>query len=136
MSPSASRTWSVPAEPGVVGRLRRDVVGHVRDQGVGDPPLSDLAVAVSEAITNAVLHAFRDGRSGSVCVECEAEPGADQVMIVVRDDGVGMAPNPDTPGLGLGLPLIAELANSLEVRSAEHGAGTELRMTFAVPVEG
>ena len=42
-----------------------------------------------------------------------------------------MRPRPDSPGLGLGLPLIAQMAASFEVHERDSG-GTEVRMRFAL----
>jgi serine/threonine-protein kinase RsbW len=44
----------------------------------------------------------------------------------------GMRPRPDSPGLGLGMPLISDLATSLEVADSDGDAGTLLRMTFTL----
>jgi serine/threonine-protein kinase RsbW/stage II sporulation protein AB (anti-sigma F factor) len=56
------------------------------------------------------------------------------VTIVVVDRGRGITPRPDSPGLGLGLPLIATLADSLELGTGEAGE-TEVRMTFRLSDE-
>jgi hypothetical protein len=51
--------------------------------------------------------------------------------VVVRDEGMGIGPRPDSPGLGLGLPLIASLTESVQLgRDAEEH--TEVRMTFSL----
>jgi serine/threonine-protein kinase RsbW/stage II sporulation protein AB (anti-sigma F factor) len=52
------------------------------------------------------------------------------LAVVVRDHGRGMTPRADSPGLGVGLPLIASLAETLELTNGADG-GTEVRMTFA-----
>ena len=54
---------------------------------------------------------------------------AEQLVVVVRDWGQRMAPRPDSPGLGLGLPTIATLAGAFVVEDAD-GSGTLLRMHF------
>jgi serine/threonine-protein kinase RsbW/stage II sporulation protein AB (anti-sigma F factor) len=56
----------------------------------------------------------------------------DRLVVVVRDYGGGMRPRPDSPGLGLGLPLISSMADELQIEAAE-GAGTLLRMHFVKP---
>src|SRR3954447_16874934 len=111
-------------------QARRAVVswaqGHVVDPAV----LSDIALAVTEAATNAVLHAYRDREvPGGVMVEAERD--GDHVCIYVRDEGSGLAPRVDSPGLGLGLGLIAQVADSADVRAPEAG-GTEVVMRFSV----
>lgn len=49
----------------------------------------------------------------------------------VIDEGGGMRPRPDSPGVGLGLPLIAQMTQAFEVRSSAAG-GTCLDMSFAL----
>ena len=51
--------------------------------------------------------------------------------VTVRDHGGGMSPRVDTPGLGVGLPVIAAIASSVEIGSPD-GGGTEVRMRFAL----
>ncbi len=126
--------FSAPARPQAVPELRTAVVQYAGEHAVDDPPLSDLKVAVSEAVSNAVLHAFRDGEPGTVTVTVDIEPSRNQVRVVVTDDGAGLAPRPDSPGLGLGLPLISTLAEQVDIRTPPEGSGTELCMTFRLPL--
>jgi anti-sigma regulatory factor (Ser/Thr protein kinase) len=90
--------------------------------------LGAIAVCVSEAITNAVVHAYRhEDRPGRVDVEAELD--GDALCVRIRDHGGGLQPRLDSPGLGLGLPLIAKLSSSVEILTPEHG-GTEITMRF------
>jgi serine/threonine-protein kinase RsbW len=111
-------------------QARRAVVDwaqqHVEDRAV----LSDIALAVTEAATNAVLHAYRDREEpGRVIVE--ASDHGDHVCLFVRDEGSGLTPRVDSPGLGLGLGLISQVADAADVRTPEDG-GTEVVMRFNV----
>ena len=126
----ASATWSVPALADEVGTVRRAAVEFARAEGVPDLRLEDLRLAISEAVSNAVLHAFRmQDLPGTVTVTVDVTP--DQfVEAVVRDDGMGMSPRGDSPGLGLGLGLIASVADALEQRLPADGVGFELSMRF------
>ena len=126
----ASSTWSVPALADEVGTVRRAAVEFARAEGVPDLRLEDLRLAISEALTNAVLHAFRtQDLPGTVTVTVDVTP--DQfVEAVVRDDGMGMSPRGDSPGLGLGLGLIASVADAVEQRLPADGVGFELWMCF------
>ena len=91
--------------------------------------LSDIRLAVTEACTNVVVHAYPDGGEGPM--EVLATLLGDELTVVVRDEGRGIGPRPDSPGLGLGLPLIASLAESLQLgRDADDR--TEVRMTFSL----
>jgi anti-sigma regulatory factor (Ser/Thr protein kinase) len=78
------------ATTAAVAGVRRAVVAFAELHGVGVAP--DVALAVSEAITNAVVHAYRDESAGPVRVVACAEPG--RLVVVVRDYGCGMSPNP------------------------------------------
>jgi serine/threonine-protein kinase RsbW len=90
--------------------------------------LGSIAVCVTEAVTNVVVHAYgHDDRPGRV--EMEAELDGDSLSVRVRDHGRGLEPRLDSPGLGLGLPLISQMSASSEVVSPERG-GTEIIMRF------
>jgi serine/threonine-protein kinase RsbW len=116
------------AVPESVPAARRAVVDWLRAADTTDPPLGEIEVVVSEALTNAVTHAYNgDGRPGEMRVRVALHPR--EVEVVVEDDGHGMVPRADSPGLGLGLPLIAMLSERLDVHS-EPGAGTRLLITF------
>ena len=86
-----------------------------------------IAIAVSEALTNVVVHAYRGNGLGPLRIS--ATMLADALLVVVSDDGQGMTPRSDSPGLGVGMSLIARLTNAIEVDS-DHG-GTRLKMRFA-----
>jgi anti-sigma regulatory factor (Ser/Thr protein kinase) len=126
--------WSIPAEPQEVPALRSAVASYAAEHDVFEPPINDLRLAVSEAVTNAVVHAFRTGTPGKVDVSMTVDHAVREVRIVVADDGMGMVPRPDSPGLGLGLPMIATLSHTMEIRTPPDGRGTELCMTFELPV--
>ena len=93
--------------------------GHSLDQVT-------IAIAVSEALTNVVVHAYRGNGLGRMRIS--ATMLADVLLVVVSDDGQGMTPRSDSPGLGLGMPLITRIASATEVDS-DHG-GTRLEMRF------
>jgi serine/threonine-protein kinase RsbW len=88
--------------------------------------IGDILLAVSEACTNSVVHAYRDA-TGPVHVQ--ASVTAERVEVLVRDEGSGIAPRVESGGLGIGLPVIMALAHSVAIRAAS-GGGTELRMRF------
>ena len=106
----------------------RHVLGGVADAlDLSPDALADVRLAVSEACANAVVHAYPDGAPGLLDLELSARPG--ELEIVVRDHGAGMMPRADSPGFGVGLPLIASLTESLELSTRDDG-GTEVRMSF------
>ena len=117
----------LPAVPESIGTLRRAARDVAERCGAADEVASDVALAVSEAATNAVVHAYRD-EPGILALA--AQTIDHEVLFRVIDDGAGLIPRPDSPGMGLGLPLIARLAEHFEVRPGPSGRGTELVMSF------
>lgn len=110
-----------------VPRLRAAVTRAARWLGADEQTVSRIQLAVSEATTNAVIHAFRD-RPGSVRVTV-ADAGG-EIEITITDDGIGLTPRDDSPGLGLGLGLIAEVSDDLRIGRQPQG-GTALVMRFS-----
>lgn len=92
----------------------------------------DVALAVSEAVGNSVVHGFRFGRQGSIVIT--AETTDDSLVVVVRDDGVGMLPDLDRPSLGLGTSLISRLSKEATFESSE--TGTTVTMRFELKGKG
>jgi serine/threonine-protein kinase RsbW/stage II sporulation protein AB (anti-sigma F factor) len=116
------------AQPDQVRVIRAEVMAFAVAHGARDP--GAVALAVSEAVTNAVVHAYVDApEPGEIEVIAE-RVGEDCLEILVCDEGRGMLPRHDSPGVGLGLPLVATLAESFEVQ-ARAGGGTQVRMAFA-----
>lgn len=105
------------------------MVEFAYENGVTEPCVSDIRLAVSEAVTNAVVHAFRGRAHGTVMASVSMRD-AGWVEVRVTDDGCGMTPRDDSPGMGLGLPLIRNLADQFEHRRPADGDGTEIWMHF------
>jgi anti-sigma regulatory factor (Ser/Thr protein kinase) len=106
------------------------VTEHAAAAGMGAAPLAALRVAVSEAVTNAVVHAYLDEPEAGP-VHVTAERSGDEMWVAVSDEGRGMVPRFDRPGAGLGLPLIARMTKGFELHERE-GGGTVLRMRFGL----
>jgi anti-sigma regulatory factor (Ser/Thr protein kinase) len=132
MAPEPPARWRVAATPEQISVLRSEVTAYAQRVGVDDSRLPDVRLAVSEAATNAVLHAYRDRDPGQIRVDAELTKDGQQLRIVVEDDGFGPLPRPDSPGLGLGLPTIASVADAVEL-SAGRAAGARLSMSFLLP---
>lgn len=125
----------LPARPEGVGVVRQALVGVADGLAIDGAVLSDAKMAVTEACTNAVVHAY-DDHDGRLDVEMFADH--DRLTVVVRDRGAGIAPRPTrthATALGLGLPLIAALSDAFEVRGGP-STGTEVRMTFRYERDG
>lgn len=124
---------SLPATAENVAVIRHVLSGIGEALELHPELLSDVKLAVSEACANAVIHAYADGPAG--LLDLELTTAAGRIEIVVRDHGRGMMPRADSPGLGVGLPLMASLAESLELTNRSDG-GTEVRMSFAADTPG
>ena len=112
-----------------VGPLRRALTRWSVDAGADQRTQEAVALAGSEAITNAVVHAYRnEPEPGTVSVSGEQSP-LENLRVTVSDYGSGMMPRPDSPGLGLGLPLIVQLTRAVEIDSRP-GEGTRVAMDF------
>lgn len=111
--------------------VRHAIGGLGEALDIDDQTLSDVKLAVTEACTNAVVHAYPDGEGP---IEVAVYIGDELLMLVVRDEGRGIVPRTDSPGLGLGLPLIATLAEALEL-GTDDADRTEVRMTFRLEPE-
>jgi anti-sigma regulatory factor (Ser/Thr protein kinase) len=118
---------TVPARAENVAVVRHAFGGLGDALDVPDHVLSDIKLAVTEACTNVVVHAYDSDEEGPLCVAATVR--GERLVVVVRDRGRGILPRPDSPGLGLGLPLIATLAESLKLGTGEDDE-TEVWMTF------
>jgi serine/threonine-protein kinase RsbW len=125
---------SAPALPDRVGALRLGVIALATANGAGEPAQADIGVAVSEALTNVVVHAYLDqAHPGIMRVEAYVD-GGERLVVDVCDEGSWRGPRVDSPGAGLGLSLIAALAEDVEICGGGDGRGTRLRMRFDMAV--
>src|SRR5579884_294012 len=127
-SEAGSLAESFPAVPESVPRARQAVVKLAVDAGADEEQLDAIRLAISEALTNAVLHAYA-GPPGLVHVRVVQDGSG--LSVTVADDGAGLRPRLDRRGMGLGLALIAEAAEELAINKRPSG-GTELKMRFAL----
>jgi anti-sigma regulatory factor (Ser/Thr protein kinase) len=130
MSPAPDVRLTMPARAEGVAVVRQALAGMADALDFDAAVLADMKMAVSEACTNVVVHAYGDS-DGQLEVEMAASDVG--LTIRVRDHGRGIQPqvnqSREVPALGLGLPLMAALSDSFEVQGGA-GQGTEVRMTF------
>ena len=121
---------TIPAKPEYItlGRLALTAIAGVRP--LSDETLHDLKLALTEACTNSVKHAYEDG-IGSVDIVYELLP--DRLAVEVGDAGSGFEPRPavgngadDLAEGGLGIAIIRALTDEVEIAKRE-GGGSRLR---------
>jgi serine/threonine-protein kinase RsbW len=116
-----------------VPALRRALVAFAKTQGATSIALGYIGLAVGEALNNIVMHAYRDDlEPGSMTVDAHRE--LTHLAVAVIDEGRGFEPRADSPGLGVGMPVIASLAATLSVAAADTSdrPGTIVLMGFAL----
>jgi serine/threonine-protein kinase RsbW len=121
----------IPAKAEYVGLGRLALAGLARLGPFSDEELADLQLAVTEACTNSVKHAYRDNVG---IVEICYELHGDRVVVEVTDDGAGFVPpeeavfeSLDDPAEGgLGIAIIRAVSDELEIGPRD-GGGSRLR---------
>jgi anti-sigma regulatory factor (Ser/Thr protein kinase) len=114
-----------PGTPPGVGELRRAVAEIAKQAGMPDAGVDAVRLAASEAASNAVIHAYRE-RAGDLRIRARVDDG--ELHVVIADEGDGLAPRTDSPGLGLGLPIMAHVSERFEIVSGPDG--TEIHLAF------
>src|SRR5205085_9528300 len=117
-------TIPAKAEYITLGRLALTAIARVRP--LSEETLSDLKLALTEACTNSVRHAYQEGRAGTVEIVYQIEP--DRLVVEVTDDGSGFEPatlaaggNGDLSEGGLGIAIIQAVSD--EAGTGGRGAG-------------
>lgn len=127
---------TLPARAENIAVIRQAIAGMAAELGADADLIDDIKTAVSEAVTNAVVHAYPDELEGPL--EVSATVSGRQLEIAIRDRGVGMQPRPlssDQPNLRVGLALIGALAYGVEIRG-ERNKGTDVRIRFDLDRDG
>jgi serine/threonine-protein kinase RsbW len=128
MSGDLAIARSVPAIPENVAALRHAVTELARRAGAAERAQGDVALAVGEACGNVVQHAYPPGETGPLIVEAYVD--GREMHVTVTDIGRGIVPRPDSPGLGLGLPLMSTLARQVLIADGDSNRGTAVSMIF------
>jgi anti-sigma regulatory factor (Ser/Thr protein kinase) len=123
----ASLNRSYPASPDSVPHARKAVSAFAARAGVDGDQLEGVRLVVSEAVSNAVLHAY-DDEHGQIQVTAAVVPG--ELWILIADEGHGLrAERTDNRGLGLGLGWMAQFSDGLTLLTRSSG-GLEVRLRF------
>ena len=130
---------TIPAKAEYISLARLALTGLSRLRALDDETLADLKLAITEAASNSVRHAYANG-DGTVDVLYDLQP--DRLVIEVSDDGEGFDYDEDrgstdgddlTEG-GLGIAIIQTIADEFELGRGPGGRGSRLR--FAKRLEG
>jgi anti-sigma regulatory factor (Ser/Thr protein kinase) len=113
----------LPAQPRSVASAHHAVEDFCSGEALDNQA---VAIAVSEAVTNAVIHAYPAGVDGRVRLVATVQPAS--LVITVADRGHGITARADRPGVGVGLDLIAQLSNGVEID--DRSSGTTVTMRF------
>jgi stage II sporulation protein AB (anti-sigma F factor) len=122
--PNLNETYE--STPTSVAHGRAKLADFAAQVGATPSQVGAVRLAASEAMTNSVLHAYRGG-SGLIYVNAAVASG--ELWILISDDGCGLEPLADRPGLGLGLGLISQVSDDYAIVSRATG-GTEVRIRF------
>jgi serine/threonine-protein kinase RsbW len=130
-SPSPVRL-TLPAQPRNIAVVRRALEAIAEELALPRRLIEDMRLAVTEACTNVVRHAYDDDeRDDAGAMRVDLLPSEHGMDVIVEDRGRGLGPSPDARGPGLGLPLIAALTSALEVSHGADARGSRIAMSFA-----
>ena len=120
-----------PAIASSIAEARHSVTHYAEEAGATD--VAGIALAVTEAVSNSVMHGFPEREPGTVEIDARVLVPA-TLAVTVSDDGDGMRPRLDSPGLGFGLPLIGEVTTELQIGPrAPRGTRVEMRFSLSEP---
>jgi anti-sigma regulatory factor (Ser/Thr protein kinase) len=128
---------ALPADARNIAVVRRALEAIADELALPRRLVEDMRLAVTEACTNVVRHAYTDGEAEDAeALRVALLPQEHGMQVIVEDNGRGLGPSPDLRGPGFGLPLIAALTSELEVTHGADDRGSRVAMTFApAPIE-
>jgi serine/threonine-protein kinase RsbW len=123
---------TIPAKPEYITLCRLALTGLTRVRPLSKECVADLKLALTEAVSNSVRHAYGDGNG---CVDILYELTAARIAIEVHDQGEGFehdVPDPDDTLIGvseggLGIAIIKSIADEFELGAGAEGRGSRLR---------
>lgn len=127
---------TIPARAEYITLCRLALTGIARLRALPDELLADLKLALTEAASNSVRHAYGGDDAGVVDISYELLP--DRLVIEVTDDGEGFDPTEaegpadELSEGGLGIAIIRAIADEVEIGSQPGGKGSRLRFEKAL----
>jgi serine/threonine-protein kinase RsbW len=123
-----SLALSLPATPISARNVRNEVAAVAARLGAPHRLVEDARLCADEAVTNVVRHAYR---SGDGTVDVTVRHKDEELVVVVRDRGVGLSEFSREGALGYGLRIIEQLTSRHEISSIANN-GTEVVMVFGL----
>jgi stage II sporulation protein AB (anti-sigma F factor) len=124
---------SYEAIPESVGQARRALGAFAETHGACEEDLQRIRLASSEALSNAVIHAY--GAQGAGLLDLNAAWLDGELSVLIADQGCGLGGARQSEGLGLGLAVMTQLCDSLRVVTTSSG-GTRVEMRFRLTARG
>lgn len=128
---------TIPAKAEYISLCRLALAGLSRVRGLSDETVADLKLAITEACSNSVRHAY-PGEGGMVEIRYDLRP--DRLVIEVADNGEGFELVERAPELedeltegGLGIAIIRAIADEFDFGPGEGGRGARLRFAKLLP---
>ena len=123
----SSLSLSIAADADALVVVRHVLDGLAGHDGLSDLVLDDLQIAVGEACGNVVTHAYRDRPTGALDIDVAF--GESEVVVTVRDQGVGLSPTWQEDATGMGVPMMSALADEMSFGNGD-GPGHQVQMSF------
>jgi serine/threonine-protein kinase RsbW len=126
---------TIPARPEYITLCRLALTGLATLRPLSEELVADLKLALTEACSNSVRHAYAAAGDGVVEIVYDMQP--DRLVIEVTDEGEGF--DPDATGMpgddlsegGLGIAIIRAIADVVEIGQRPQGKGSRLRFEKA-----
>lgn len=127
---TAAITLTIPARAEYIVLSRLALTGLARLRALEPDVLADLKLALTEACSNSIRHAYGEGSEGTVEIRYELAP--DRIAVEIGDEGDGFDPEAraEERGLdegGLGMAIIRALVDELQIGKRSGGPGWRLR---------
>lgn len=113
--------------------MRRELASYLEQLGAPESVVEDVRVVGSEAPANVVLHADVERTPGIMAAEAWRD--ADDLVVRVYDEGRGLVPRLDSPGLGVGIPVMAGMVDDFSVAIVTARPGRSFRCGSRSPAE-
>jgi len=129
---SARVCLEIPPKPQFVSLCRLALTAICREHRFHDDEIADLKLAITEACSNSIRHAYDEAADETSKVYVTYEMLEDRLIVEVRDHGRGFeyegANNDELPEGGLGISIIRAVCDEFEVLVPDGGPGAALRL--------